>query len=315
MEDFFNALIRELQLNQAGPDESYGERGNQPLILTYLSADPPAIMFQIRVNTENKHELHISEYVSELSEQDDIKISVENGYGWLTIYNFSDYTIEDVVGLLDLVLQALVDNQLNLDEKCAICQNSKDVTIRYSEGKVSRTCESCAGLVEQKRLEKEKELGRRKYIYAIFIPVGVIIFALGWVLFWVLFDWSFSLSKVDSVDITDIGLVGVSIVVAIALGLPVGFLLKKLCIWKHNLLAIIATSLVIMGFVLGEIIHLSILIYREFRVIDIMASIQSLPYFWKNSSEGAFIITVVILIFSIVIICIVAKTKKPTVEI
>ena len=159
-----------------------------------------------------------------------------------------------------------------------------------------------------------KKLSRYKYIYSIFIPFGVIIFALGWVFFWFIVDLFFNLSGVDSIDVTDIALIGFSLVVAIALGCPIGFVLKRLYIWKHILLSIIATSLIITGAFLGEIIHYSILIYREFGIINIMGTIRLLPYFWKNSSEGTLIIKFTILICSAFIIYIIAKAKKPSAE-
>ncbi len=315
MEDFFYTLTNKLQLYQAEPNEFYGERGGQPLVLTHLNTDPPAIIFKIRVNIENKHEINISECAAELSNQDKINISIENGYGWLTIYNIHDYTSEDVIVLLDLFLQILVENQLNLDEQCAICRNKKSIIVYYSESKVSRICETCADLIEQQRLEKEKKLSLLKYIYSIFIPVGIIIFALGWVFFWFIYDMYFVLSGANSIDFTDIALIGVSFLAAVAMSWPAGFVLKKLHIWKHALLVIIASSLVLTGFLLGEIISLSILIYREFKIVDIVGAIQSLPYFWKESSEGAIIIKFLILICSIFIIYFVAKAKKPTVDI
>jgi len=315
MEDFFNTLTSKLQLYKVETNEFYGERSNQPLVLTYLNTDPPAIMFKIRVNVENKNEIDISECNTELSSQNNINISVENGYGWLTIYNIEDYTSEEVIVLLDMFLQILVENHLNLDTQCAICHNNEDTIIYYSENKVNKICETCSDLVEQQRLEKERRLSRLKYIYSIFIPVGIIIFALGWVFFWFIHDMYFVLSGTNSIDLTDIALVGISFLAAVIMSWPVGFVLKKLYIWKHALLVIISSSLVLIGFLLGEIIYLSILIYKEFGIINIIGIIHSLPYFWKENPEGVLIVKFLILICSAFIIYFVAKAKKPTVEI
>jgi len=311
--DDLRPLIDELELVSSG-DEFYGERGGQPLILTYLNSSPPGIMFQVRLNTEEQKDLRIPESLSELSEQGDIKISCENGYGWLTIYDIYDYSVEQAVGLLDLFLQTLVDNQVSLDERCSVCRSDENAHIYYTAGKINRICDKCIELAEQKLIDKRKELGRRKYIYGILTPVAVVILALGWSLIWFAYDWCFSLSDTDTIEVNDTALFLFSAIAGVVIGLPAAFLLKKLCIQNHKLLSIISVVVVMTGCILGEIIYLTILIYRDFKVIAIRAAVESLKPFWETNSEGMVIMKAVIVLSAMVLIYLVAKAKKPEIE-
>ena len=63
--DLFEALVRELGLARGEEGECFGLTGDHPVILSPLGADPPAIMFKIRVNSEDGHDIELPETFSE----------------------------------------------------------------------------------------------------------------------------------------------------------------------------------------------------------------------------------------------------------
>ena len=61
--------------------------------------------------------------------------------------------------------------------------------------------------------------------------------------------------------------------------------------------------------------YLSIQIFREFRIIDVIVAIQWWPEFLKTNSEGMFIIRVFVIISATVLIYLVAKAERTEIEI
>lgn len=308
--DDLKALVDELKLVSAG-DEFYGERQGQPLILTYLNSSLLGLMFQIPLNTKDQKNLQVPK---SLSEREEIKISCENGYSWLSIYNILDYSVEEVINLLDMFLQALVDNHISLDEKCSVCRGNDDANVYYTEGKITRICDKCAELVKQRLIEKEKKLGRRKYIYGVLVPVAVLVLAAGWTLLWLAYDWSFSLSDTDSLDIEEVSMMITSAIAGIILGLPAAFLLKKLYIRNNKLLSVISFVVVATGCLVGEVLYLTVYIFKYYRVIAFRAAVESVKLYWHESAEGMIIMKVVIVFSATIIIAIVARVRKPEIE-
>jgi energy-converting hydrogenase Eha subunit A len=102
-----------------------------------------------------------------------------------------------------------------------------------------------------------------------------------------------------------------SIIVALFMGVPIGFLIKKLSVRNSILLSIITAIVAIGGCLLGDMLNM----IKYYKAIDIMSSIRAIPFLWKDTSEGGMIIRVTILLISILAIFIVARAKKPIVEI
>lgn len=313
--DVFQSLICELGLIQANAEEYYGEINDQPIILTVLSADPPAIMFKVRINSEDEHNLKFPDVLSELIAEEKINASVENGYGWLTFYHLSDYSVEAVLDLLALFLQNIEDHELNLGLECAVCKNSDSGEIYYSDSKINRLCPNCLEAKKRQKLDKEKKLFEISASSILLSFLGIMGFTFIWTLMWLLYDYMFVLYGTDSIDVTDVALgVGTLIVISV-LSLTIGFPLRRFSIRNNAILIVTASVLVTISFVLGEILIATIWIFKEIQVIDIIASTKYSIFLWQGEASMLKAIKIILFIGSVMGIYFIAKKKKVAIDI
>jgi len=313
--DVFKSLICELDLIQANAEEYYGEVNEHPIILAVLSADPWSIMFKVRVNSEDEHNLEFPEVLSELVAEEKINVSVENGYGWLTFYNLSDFSVETVLNLLISFSKTIEDHKLNLGLECAVCKNSDSGEIYYSDSKISRLCPNCLEVKKQQKLDKEKKLFEISASSVLLSLLGVVGFAFIWAFIWLLYDYMFVLYGTDSIDVTDVALAVGSLTVISVLSLTIGFPLRRFSIRKRAILIFAASVLVTISFISGEILVATIWIFKELQVIDIIASIKYSIFLWRGEPSMFKAIKIMLFIGSVVGIYFIAKKKKVAIEI
>lgn len=313
--DVFKSLICELDLIQANAEEYYGEINDQPIILTVLSADPPTIMFKIRINSEDEHNLEFPDVLSELIAEEKINVSVENGYGWLTFYHLSDYSVEAVLDLLAHFLQIIEDHELNLGLECAVCKNSDSGEIYYSDSNISRLCPNCFEAKKQQKLDKEKKLFEISTSSILLSLLGMMGFALIWTLMWFLYDYMFVLYGTDSIDVSDVVLVVGTLTVISVLSMTIGFPLRRFSIRNNAILIVTASVLVTISFVLGEILIATIWIFKEIQVINIIASTKYSFFLWQGEPSMFKAMKILLVIGSVIGIYLIAKKKKVAIEI
>ena len=189
--EVFESLIDEFDLSQAETGEYFGEIDDHPAILKILSIDPPGVMFKIRIDSEDKHDIESGERLSGLMEVRKINVSIEGGYGWLTLYNLAGFEVEDVTGLLDELIEIIEEHGLSLDEECTVCQSGEPGRIYYCESRVNRLCANCLREKEQQQLERNKKLAEVKTSSILFSLLGATGFAVVWAVMWFLYDYMF----------------------------------------------------------------------------------------------------------------------------
>lgn len=313
--DIFDSLIEGLALEWASTGEYFGEIDGQPAILTVLSATPPGVIFKIRINSDDKQDIEFGETLLELIETKKINVSVENGYGWLTVYDLSDFEAEDIIALLENLAQTIEKHGLSLGLGCAACNSSVSGEIYYSESKINRLCPDCLMEKGRQQLEKNKKLLDVKASSVWLSLLGMTGFTVAWVLMWLLYDYMFVLYGKDEIPVSDYVLVGGALIVVGILSVTIGLPLRRFGIQSKMLLNIIASVLVVISFVLGEIVLEMIRVMIAMRSFCIIATIEYYIFAWKDQLPIFQVVKIGLVIGAIIGIHFIARKKKAVLEI
>ena len=313
--DLFGDLIEEMGFEEGDAGEYFGEIDGQPAILSVLSASPPGVIVKIRLNTENEQDIEVSEALFELLENKSINISVDNGYGWLTVYDLSGFTTEKVIDLLEMFAQDLEEHQLSLGAECVICKNGVLGEIYYSEGKINQLCANCLKEKVQQQSDKNKKLAEIKTSSVLLTLLGVMGFAVAWALMWLLYDYIFVFYRTNEIEVSEFVLVGVPLVAVVILAFTLGLPLRRFRIQNRIFLSIIATILAFASFLLGENLMSLFWTIYETKSIDIIASIKDFILLWQAQMPIFHVVKIGLVIGAIIGINIIAKKKKATLEI
>ena len=313
--DLLGDLIEEMEFEEGNAGEYFGGIDEQPAILSVLSANPPGVIVKIRLNTEKEQDIEVSEPLFELLEKESINISVDNGYGWLTVYDLSGFTTEKVVDLLETFAQDIEEHQLSLGAECVICKNGVLGEIYYSEGKINQLCANCLEEKVQQQSDKNKKLAEIKTSSVLLTLLGVMGFAVAWALMWLLYDYIFVFYRTNEIEVSEFVLVGVPLVAVVILAFTLGLPLRRFRIQNRIFLSIIATILAFASFILGEVSIAIIRVVNELEAFAIITSIQYYIYSWKAQMPIFHVVKIGLVIGAIIGINMIAKKKKAALEI
>jgi hypothetical protein len=308
--EIFESLIDEFDLSQAETGEYFGEIDGHPAILKILSIDPPGMMFKIRIDSEDKHDIELGERLSGLMEAGKINVSVENGYGWLTFYNLTGFEAEDVTSLLDELVEIIEGHGLSLDAECAVCQSGESGRIYYCESRINRLCRNCLKEKEEQQLERNKKLAEVKTSSILFSLLGGAGFAVVWAAMWFLYDYMFVLYGTDEIEVSDYVLVVVALAAIVILSMTIGMPLRRFGIQNGAFLNVIASILVVASFVLGEILLAVIWAIKELETMTFITSIRYYILSWQSQTPMFKVIKIGLVIGSIVGVHFIAKKQK-----
>ena len=254
--------------------------------------------------------------VADLISEKKLEIDHQDKIAWVSLPNCTEQLVNDGVRL---ILNSVLDSftLAGLAEKsdlCHYCGRNTVQSLICDDGKVAQICPAC--LEERTGKPADHSKSRQQELAPAFLLtlIGTLVGVIGWTLFWIGYQLFFDRSDSEVIYVPRI-LEGVALICAAGLtGAPVGFAIKKFRARTRNLsraLAIVGGAAAVL---LGEIVFVSWLIYREYKVIDLRAAARILPRI--ELAMGAFHLAMKILaaIFTIVFAVEIAKPPKPSLK-
>lgn len=295
-----NAIIAELKLQAVDKDTCVGEWHGVPMTMTVLSSDPFALMFGFSVPSEGgQREEALAEFEDVADSR--MKFRFDATHAWLSLYNLNDLPDEVVTGVLDHATATLSAHGLRPPEGCIHCGSQDDVRLLSVEGRPLRRCGRCllAPLpAPPPRKPQPINLGALARL-----PIGFFGLIVCWGVFWTLVDVVLDYFRVRVFfldNFTIALLIFAAGAVGYFLGMPFGRLLSRTGLPRWFRLPVGAFG-VAGAVVLGEILYLTILMYRSIGVIDPRFAAHSLvdivseyTTFWKILKGGLAATTLVI---------------------
>lgn len=313
-QELLNQLLSQLHLEPGNNERAYGEVHGSPVTMTILSADPLALLFAFKIASSHSGELELSEEFEQLVEDGFAEVSLEDGTAWLTFYNLSEETSDSIQELVETFAEELSAAGLTLPPGCISCGRTEDSQLVFAEGTCTRICHACVEERIEEHAKIEEELNKPSSFFAVCLPLAFLYVAGGWLLFWALIDMF--LRWKDTNELVVPGGVGLLIFAAIlgaigfGLGYPLGLFLRKSGLARRSPL-VVSLPAIVVSCVAGEILYIAVIIFRDFRVFDILAAARLLVPFVQGYA-GSWLVLKVLVICGIVGGCYVAAAAKKT---
>ncbi|MCA9111359.1 MAG: hypothetical protein KDA52_15505 [Planctomycetaceae bacterium] len=312
--DKIELLVNELAFIVVDDDTAFGDLHGIPTAMTILSADPPGLMFQLKVDpsgTETQTVLNLLESLPQCNRS----FSVEDGRAWISLYDVSDLDIASILLLLDRIANALLASDLALEPGCLRCGNLIDAQVMYVEGRATRLCPNCLADADKERHEVESQLNRGSLRAILGLPGAYLFVTAGWAIFWTLLDMALEYWRVEVIEInqfTVILICGLLAGVGYVLGWPVGATLRQ-SIATGKALHATSVFFILVAAMSGEILYVGLSLLRMAGVFDLRAAAGFVGQVVSNYS-GFWIVCKLALSGAVGFFCILSASKRKTVK-
>jgi hypothetical protein len=311
------ALVKELALSPVEDGLLVGKLRGFPVGLKFIeSAGSMVLLFHIRhpslVNAQATGSVQFGEEIARLMEQKKITIEFEDKLIWLTFVDGDDYLEHGrAKALLDQILSVLEKAGFATQpDVCHYCNRNKVESLTWSGGKVSQICPVCLAERSGSPANRPADATEGAGSMLILGSVGAIIGAICWMLVWIGYDLLFDLLKTSVIYIPRIVEGIVLVCIAGAVGGPVGYIIGRVPRRGKKLAVTSAVVCTIAAVVIGEVLYVAWLIYREFKVFSFSAAWSILPRLELESGGFHLVIKGIAAIVSVVLAAEIAKPRR-----
>jgi hypothetical protein len=273
--DRLTGLVADLGFTVVEHDTAIGQISGVPASLSVLSGDPLAIMVRLRLHSD-AGEPDIIRRIFEDVPPEAAVVTFEQSCASLSLYDLDELPNEAVRLLLERVADAIAANQLGAPAGCLRCGVAEGSQLMYLEDRPTRLCSAC---LDGARLEKqhiELDLNRATIGGFFGLPAVFASVAAAWALLWTAIDWLLEFFRIRVIWIdkfTGTLILLSAFGVGRLLGGPLGAALKRSGVVRLSP-AFLSLVFVVGAAVCGEIVYVTILMFRFLGVIDVNAALQ-----------------------------------------
>jgi hypothetical protein len=281
-----NTLSTALGFAAVDSHTAVGELSGVPASLSLLSSEPLAILVRLRLRSD-AGEPDVVRRIFEDVPPDAARVTFEENCASISLYDIDDLPNDALRLLLERVADAIAANQLSAPAGCLRCGVAEDSQIMYVEDRPTRLCPAClAGAILEKE-HLEQDLNRATIGGFFGLPAVFTSVAAGWALLWTVVDWLLEFFRVRVIwlDTVSVGIMLLAVIgLGVLLGGPLGNALRRSGVAR---VSPVFLSLVfgIGAVVCGEIVYVTILVFRVAGVVDVNAALQVFQAVVQQYSE------------------------------
>jgi hypothetical protein len=312
-------LVRELNLLPAEENVVYGQVKGVPILIKFIGTEEAMVLliqirFPMSFSDRVPTKISYGPVVDAKLEDRTAEISIEDkNVVWFTI-NDGYHCLEEgnVKTLLEDVLNGL--QKVGLAGKpgcCHFCQNTPVPQATYNSGKVVQICPACLNERLNTPENRPAEAAEGATTMTLLSPIVVAVGALGWAAAWAGYDALFDLFGTKNIRIPTVMFLFGMVLIGGAVGGPVGLMLKMIGKRGAGLSKAFAIVLAIGSVVLGEVMYITWLIYKDYEIVSFSVAVQILPDVLLESGPLAMIIRLIAAIAAVWLAVSIGKPKAP----
>lgn len=313
-----SGLTESLGLQPGGDDMFVGRLRGFPVGLKVIgSGGSELLLFQVRhlCSSEAKEVSRIQypDEVAQLVAEKQVEIEFENKVAWVTFVDAGERLDDDSVGrLIESVLNSFVEAGVSGNsEVCHYCQRNKVASLTCHEGKVSQICPTCLSERLDAPANRTAEATEGAVPVFVLAPLAGLAGAVGWAACWIGYELLFELLHTNVIIVPHLLEAVLLVCVAGATGGPVGFVIKRIRRRGQHLSIGFAVLATLGAVVTGEVMFISWLIYREYKVFSPRVAWEILPQLEMQMGGFHLGMKVVAALVAVVLAAEMAKPKKP----
>jgi len=264
-------LISRLELTVLNVgDTAIGAFGDTPVTVTVLSMEPLGLLCAFNVNCDSGDLPLPADFAAEWSSES-YKTSVENGRAWLSLYDLTGRSVDEIAALLERFHQCINGAQMTVGPGCVRCGCLHDAKVMHIEGRTTRICPSCLEQAIADKHDREAQLNGMSLSAMLALPAAILITAGCWALLWFVVDLAVDWLRIRVVEINQLSVLVLMVLFAgagAALGMPLGKMLRKS--GAVRIAPVLLSCVVVIGAVaVGEIGYVALMVLRTFGVLDL----------------------------------------------
>lgn len=281
-----HSLISRLGLIPFGDGgTAYGAFGDTPVTLTVLSLEPLGLLFAFNVNRDSGDLPLPADFAAEWSPET-CKVSVENGRAWLSLYDLTGHSEDEIAALLERFHQNIVDAELAVGPGCVRCGCRDEAHVMHIEGRTTRICPKCLEQAIADKQDRDSQLNAMSFSALLGLPTAILISAGCWAVLWFVADFAIDWLRIRVVEINELStlvLLMLYVGTGAALGLPLGKMLRKSGAVRLAP-TLLSCVVVLCAVIAGEIGYVALLILWNVGILNFAAAAQLLGPIMANYS-------------------------------
>lgn len=258
-------------------ETAFGSLEDTPVTMTVLSVEPLSLLFALNVNQDSTDAEIKPEFAASLPAEM-CRITVENGRCWLSLYEVTNLSDEQIAEDVRQVHECLIDANLTVGPGCLRCGSVDDARVMFIEGRTTRICTACLDRAIAEKQEREAQLNKMSVSAVLGLPAAILICAACWAWFWYATDLVLDWLRIEVIEInhlTSIMMMGLFVGIGVAIGIPLGKTLRKAGVVRFAPIPL-TCAIVVSSLIIGEIDYIAILIFQRLGIIDFAAAAQLL---------------------------------------
>ena len=261
----------------AGGETAYGEFGDTPVTMTVLTLEPVGLLFAFNVNCDTGDLPLPADFAAGLPPET-WKVSVDHGRAWLSLYDLTGRSEDEIAALLERFHQEIIAAKLTVGPGCVRCGCVDEANVIHVEGRTTRICPKCLEQAIADKQHRDAELNRMSVSALLGLPTAILISAACWAVLWFAADFAIDWLRIRVVEINQLSVMVLILLYAgtgAALGLPLGKMLRRSGAVRSAPI-FLSCVVVLCAVIAGEIGYVALLILWNAGILNLAAAAQLL---------------------------------------
>lgn len=310
-----HSLISRLGLTPFGDGgTAYGAFGDTPVTLTVLSLEPLGLLFAFNVNRDSGDLPLPADFAADWSPEI-CKVSVENGRAWLSLYDLTGRSEDEIAALLEQFHQNINAAELAVGPGCVRCGCRDEAHVMHIEGRTTRICPKCLEQAIADKQDRDAQLNGMSVSALLGLPAAILIAAGCWAVLWFAADFAIDWLRIRIVEINELSVLVLLVLyvgTGAALGIPLGKMLRRSGAVRSAPM-LLSCVVVLSAVIAGELGYVALLILWNVGILNFAAAAQWLGPIMASYS-GFWIANKLFCACAIGAFCVPAASERKTVS-
>lgn len=185
------AIVKNLNAQYGTDGYVKGVLNNAPFLFKVLHDDPTLLLFKFRLASSKTGNSRWHTTFDTRLRALDIQCETDEKYLWLWIRKATGVDGALIAQIARQCVDYHSDYFPATTTHCFLCDTPRPVSLVQEEDSIANVCDECLAKANEKKSIAEQSLNPANALLGTMIPLGLVVSATGWAVFWFLYDLFF----------------------------------------------------------------------------------------------------------------------------